>query len=182
MSKIMNFLSDLETGPNAPEVVYAVIEIPKGSRNKYEYDKKRGVFMLDRVLHTAAYYPGDYGFIPQTHCEDGDPLDVLVLTANPSFPGCVIPVRPIGVIQMNDGGEMDDKILAVPVDDPHQKHIKDSKDMPEYVIQEAAQFYENYKVLEGKKPVKITGWEGKAAAHKVILESIELYKKKPAGK
>ena len=114
----MNLWHELPPGPDAPDVVYAIIEIPKGSRNKYEYHKSAGIIKLDRVLYSSLHYPGDYGLIPRTYYEDGDPLDVLVMINEPTFPGCIIEARPIGVFQMLDKGLPDDKILAVPATDP----------------------------------------------------------------
>jgi inorganic pyrophosphatase len=121
---------DLPPGRNPPEEVTAVIEIPRGSRNKYELDKELGMFKLDRVLYSAVHYPGDYGFIPRTLHEDGDPLDILVRINEPTFPGCLIDVRPIGVLKMLDRGEPDDKILAVPSHDPQHNEYFDIADLP----------------------------------------------------
>jgi len=109
---------NLSPGPQAPDVIYAVVEVPKGSRNKYEYSKSAGVIKLDRVLYSPLHYPGDYGFIPQSYYADGDPLDVLVMMEEPSYPGCVIEARPIGMLRLLDRGQNDDKILAVPATDP----------------------------------------------------------------
>ena len=132
----MNLWKDLEAGPKVPDEVYAVIEIPKGSRNKYELLKKGKdtVIFLDRVLHSPVFYVGDYGIIPRTLWEDGDPMDILVLMDQPTFPGCVIPARPIAFMEMLDQGERDDKIIAVAIDDPKYKHVKEIDDIMEEII------------------------------------------------
>ena len=119
-SALTNYLH-LPVGANAPEEINVVVEIPQGSRNKYEYDKNLNIFRLDRALHSPVYYPGDYGFMPQTLAEDGDPLDVLILVEQPTFPGCLVVARPIGMLKMIDDGLPDDKILAVPVGEPPVK-------------------------------------------------------------
>ena len=125
----MNLWTELNPGSEFPEVINAVIEIPKGSRNKYEYDKDIEAFALDRVLYSSVVYPADYGFIPQTIYDDGDPMDIMVLIDQPTFPGCVIASRPIGIMGMIDGGDKDYKILAVPVDDPKFKDINNISDI-----------------------------------------------------
>ncbi len=115
---MQNLWRELRPGPKVPELVYTIVEIPKGSRNKYEYNKENGVIVLDRVLYSSLHYPGDYGLIPHTFYDDGDPLDILVMTNEPTFPGCVIQARPIGIFRMLDRGVADDKVLAVPATDP----------------------------------------------------------------
>ena len=165
---------DLPPGPNPPEEVTAVIEIPRGSRNKYELDKEYGMLKLDRVLYSAVHYPGDYGFIPRTLHEDGDPLDILVRINEPTFPGCQIDVRPIGVLKMLDRGEPDDKILAVPSHDPHHGEYFDIADLPGHYLTEVEHFFLIYKDLEGKR-MEIAGWEKSDSAMRVIVTSIERY-------
>ncbi len=165
---------DLPAGPTPPEVVTAVIEIPQGSRNKYELDKDSGLFKLDRVLYSAVHYPGDYGLIPRTLHEDNDPLDVLVLIKEPTFTGCLIDVRPVGVLKMLDLGEPDDKILAVPCDDPAHGEYFDIADLPGHYLREIEHFFAIYKDLEGKR-VEVVGWEKSEVAMRVIEESIERY-------
>ncbi|MGA8858174.1 MAG: inorganic diphosphatase [Candidatus Bathyarchaeia archaeon] len=172
----MDFLRDLETGPNPPEVVYAVIESPKGTENKYEYDVKKKAIVLDRVLFSAVHFPGDYGFLPRTLDEDGDPLDILVLVTNPTFPGCIMSARPLGLLRMLDGNKKDDKILAVPTGDPRYAEYHDLDSLPEHILKEIAYLFETYKVLEGKQ-VKVLGWENSEAARKVIEHCQELYLK-----
>jgi inorganic pyrophosphatase len=165
---------DLPPGPHPPDEVTAVIEIPKGSRNKYELDKESGLFKLDRVLYSAVHYPGDYGLIPRTLHEDNDPLDVLVMIKEPTFTGCLIDVRPVGVLKMLDKGEPDDKILAVPCDDPAHGEYFDIADLPQHYLREIEHFFAIYKDLEGKR-VEIIGWEKSDVAMRVIEESIVRY-------
>lgn len=172
----MNLWKDIKPGPSVPEVVYAVVEIPKGSRNKYEYDKDLEAFALDRVLYSPLFYPAEYGIIPQTLYDDGDPMDILVLMDEPTFQGCVIESRPIGLLRMIDSGDQDDKILAVPVNDPHYSDVNDISDISSHIPKEIAHFFEAYKKLEGKK-TEIIGWEGADKALEAVNHSIELYRK-----
>ena len=174
---MLNFWRDLSPGAHAPELITTVIEIPRGSRNKYELDKESGLLRLDRVLYSAVHYPGDYGFIPRTLHEDGDPTDVLVRTDEPTFAGCLVDARPIGVLRMLDRGEPDDKILAVPANDPLQAEYFDIADLPQHYLKEVEHFFYIYKDLEGKR-VQIVGWEKGEVALRVINESIERYKNK----
>lgn len=167
----------LTPGPKPPEIIYSLIEIPKGSRNKYELDKESGLMMLDRVLYSSVIYPGDYGIIPKTHWDDGDPLDVLVLVRFPTFPGCLIKSRPVALLKMIDTGDKDDKILAVPIDDPYFDNIQDLKDLPESLLNEIAHFFKVYKELQPKKWIEIKKWYPREEAYKAIIRSIELYKK-----
>jgi inorganic pyrophosphatase len=171
----VDFLHDLETGPRSPDIVYAVIESPKGTENKYEYDVKKKTIVLDRVLYSAVHFPGDYGFLPSTRDEDGDPLDILVLVTSPTFPGCVMSARPIGLLRLLDGSMRDDKILAVPAGDPRYAEYHDLKNLPEHILKEIAFLFETYKVLEGKQ-VKVLGWENAQAAKEVIKRCQALYK------
>ncbi|WP_456454081.1 inorganic diphosphatase [Methanopyrus sp.] len=170
----MNLWKDLEPGPNPPDVVYAVIEIPRGSRNKYEYDEERGYFKLDRVLYSPFHYPLDYGFIPRTLYDDGDPLDILVIMQDSTFPGCVIEARPIGLMKMLDDSDQDDKVLAVPTEDPRFKDVKDLDDVPKHLLDEIAHMFSEYKRLEGKE-TEVLGWEGADAAKEAIVHAMELY-------
>lgn len=165
---------DLPPGPQPPEEITAVIEIPFGSRNKYELDKKTGVIKLDRVLYSAVHYPGDYGLIPRTLYQDGDPLDVLVLVKEQTFPGCMIDVRPLGVLRMQDRGEPDDKILAVALEDPFYEEYFDIADIPQHVLKEVEYFFSTYKDLEGKR-VHIDGWGKSDEAMRAIEEAIARY-------
>ncbi len=172
----MNLWHDLELGDEAPEEFNVIIEIPKWSKNKYEIDKKTGLIKLDRAMKTAQDYPFDYGFAPQTLWEDDDPLDVVVLTTYPLMPSILVVVRPIGVMRMVDDGEGDDKIIAVPVEDPRWEAVKDLSDVNDYTPKEVQHFFETYKKIENK-PVEITGFEGKEAAIEAVKKSIDLYKK-----
>jgi inorganic pyrophosphatase len=168
---------DLPPGRHPPEEVTAVIEIPSGSRNKYELDKESGLMRLDRVLYSAVHYPGDYGFIPRTLHEDGDPCDILVLVNEPTFPGCQIDARPIGVLMMLDRGEPDDKILAVPSHDPYYGEYFDIADIPQHYLKEVEHFFHIYKDLEGRR-VQTVGWEKSVKAWRVISDSIVRYAEK----
>lgn len=158
-------------------VVNVVVEIPKGSQNKYEYDHEHNIFALDRVLFSPIHYPGDYGIIPQTLGEDSDALDALVLVTYPTYPGILIPARPIGVLRMQDNGQGDDKILCVPVHDVRMTHLTDAHDIQEPIRAEIAHFFEVYKQLEGKK-VKLGGWDDAAEARRIIVESMKRYGQK----
>jgi len=171
---MLNLWHDLPAGQNPPEIITAVIEIPSGSRNKYELDKASGMLKLDRVLFSAVHYPGDYGFIPRTLHEDGDPLDVLVMVKEQTFPSCQIDIRPIGVLKMLDRGEPDDKILGVPVHDPYQQEFFDIADIPQHMLKEVEHFFHTYKDLEGKR-VEIKGWGKSEEAMRIINESMSRY-------
>ncbi len=172
----MNPWHDIEIGDKAPEVVTALVEIPKGSKTKFELDKDSGLLKVDRVLHSAVHYPAHYGFIPQSFCDDKDPLDVLILGQAEVYPLSLIEVRPIGYMGMIDGGEGDDKVIAVHKDDPMMKEINDISDLPQHLVKEIRHFFETYKDLEGKK-VEITGFHGKAEALKIVVAAKELYQK-----
>jgi inorganic pyrophosphatase len=155
--------------------VDAFIEIPKGSQNKYEFDKEAGVFRLDRVLYSPMHYPTEYGYIQNTLAEDGDPLDVLVLTTFPTFPGCVIETRVVGVLVMSDDKGQDEKLLGVAETDPRFAHVQTLEDVPPHILKEIAHFFEVYKDLEGKE-TKIEGWKGRDDADRILQESIQRYK------
>ena len=158
----------------------AIIEIPRGSRNKYEVDHETGRVFLDRVLFTGFVYPVDYGFFEHTLADDGDPLDALVLLQYPLFPGVGVKVRPVGVLHMADEAGGDDKVLAVPYKDPRWSHIQDLDDVPESTRAEIKHFFEHYKDLEPGKWVKVDSWGDAAAAEAVIARALEAYK--PAAK
>jgi inorganic pyrophosphatase len=148
-------------------VIEAIVEIPRGSRNKYEFDPATGSVRLDRVLFSSVHYPADYGFIPGTKSSDGDPLDVIILVEEPTFPGCRVLVRPIGVLITEDEKGGDEKILGVPVADPRFDDIRDLGDLPKHWLAEIENFFRTYKVLEGKETV-VRGWKGVAEAIGVL--------------
>lgn len=175
---MVNLLHDVPIGKNAPEEVNVLIEIPKGSRIKYEYDRDTGVMVVDRILFSSVVYPANYGEIVQTFWEDGDPLDVLVLGYEPIAVGTIIKVRPIGIVVMEDEKGMDDKIIAVPVKDPRFNEVKDINDVPKHLLREIAEFFETYKRLEPGKWVKVRDWKNADEAKKVIVKGMKLYKKK----
>lgn len=171
----MNLWHDIEPGTSS-EIV-TIIEIPKGSKNKYEIDKKTGLIALDRVAHTAQDFPFDYGFVPQTLWDDGDPLDVVVLTTYPLFPGIMVRVRPVGALNMIDSGDSDIKIIAVPCEDPRFNDINDIGDVNKHTLKEIEHFYQTYKKLQDKT-VETQGYVGKDEAKKAFEHSINLYKQK----
>jgi inorganic pyrophosphatase len=155
-------------------LIEVVVEIPRGSRNKYELDKTRGVLVLDRVLYSSVHYPTDYGFVAGTLAEDGDALDALVIVDEPTFPGCHIIARPIGVLDMQDEKGPDQKILAVPIGDPRFASMRDLKDIDQHWLREIENFFQTYKALEDKW-TDVVGWEDAAAAERVIRHARELY-------
>jgi inorganic pyrophosphatase len=161
-------------GEAAPEMVNAVIEIPQGSRAKYEVDKDSGLLKLDRVIYSSFHYPINYGFIPQTLGQDGDPLDILVLCSQPIQPLCLVQATVIGNMQMIDQGTQDDKIIAVATKDPSVNHIKNTGELPHHFLAELKNYFEQYKVLENKK-VEIDNFQNKEAALNVIREAISFY-------
>jgi inorganic pyrophosphatase len=168
-----NYL-ELPTGQKAPEVIHAVIEIPDGAVNKYEYDKTLHVFRLDRNLYSPVHYPGDYGFVPSTLSEDGDPLDVLVLVDSPSFAGCVMDVRPIGVLHMLDQGIPDEKVLAVGRSNPRYADVWNYTEIYPHMLREITHFFSIYKDLEGKR-VEVKGWRDASEAREAIVASMQRF-------
>lgn len=161
-------------GDEAPAYVNAVIEIPKGSKAKYELDKSSGFLKLDRVLYSSVHYPTSYGFIPHTYCDDKDPLDILVICSVPIEPMCLVEAKVIGVMHMQDNHESDDKIIAVARNDMSVSHLDDIAQVPEHTQLEIQRFFEDYKKLEHKEVV-VEKMQGREAAYKIIRESIELY-------
>lgn len=169
----------LPIGDKAPEIVNSVIEIPAGEVNKYEYDKDLDIFRLDRSLHSPVHYPGDYGFIPRTLSSDGDPLDVLVLVDKPTFTGCLVVVRPIGMLEMVDQGTRDEKILGVSIGDPRYNEVQSYSDIYPHMLLEISHFFSTYKDLEGKRAI-MKGWHDAKVARGIIVESHERFKQKSA--
>ena len=172
-----NAIHEISKGKDFPKIVNAIIEIPKDSKIKFEIDKESGLIKIDRFLYSSVHYPGDYGFIPQTYWEDGDPLDMLVLTGIPVYPGVLASARVIGVIHMNDNGESDDKILAVYEKDPRFSDVKSISDLPSHTLSELKHFFETYKELEGKR-VQVLEIKDKETAYEVLKKSVEIYRKK----
>ena len=168
----MNLLHDID--PGTKDSMNVVIEIHKGSKNKYEIDKKTGLIALDRVAHTAQDFPFDYGFVPQTLWDDGDALDVVLLTTYPLVPGILVRVRPVALMKMIDGGDVDDKIIGVPIDDPRWKETGDLADINKHTLKEIEHFYSTYKKLQNKE-VKVTGFENRAAAEAAFEKGKKMY-------
>ena len=173
----MNLWHEISLGDKVPEEFNVIIEIPKGSKNKYEIDKETGLIKLDRAMKTSQDYPFDYGFAPQTLWEDNDPLDVVVLTTYPLDPSILVTVRPVAVIEMIDAGESDYKIIAVPTEDPRWDDTKDLDDVNKHTIKEIKHFFETYKQIENKE-VEINGIKGNKEAKEAVKKSVELYKSK----
>ncbi len=166
----------VSVGENSPKVVNAIIEIPKNTRAKYELDKESGLLLMDRVIFSSMYYPANYGFIPQTYCDDKDPLDILVLSQIEIVPMCIVSAKVIGVMRMIDGGEMDDKIIAVAEHDMSVGHINDIAELPDHFLRELQTFFEDYKKLENKT-VEIEEFQGVQTARKIVETSMKDYRK-----
>ena len=173
----MNPWHDVELGDDLETSFRAVIEIPKGSKVKYELDKRTGFLCVDRVLHSAVHYPANYGFLPQTFCDDGDPLDVLVLGQEPVVPLCVLRGRAIGVITMSDEKGQDDKIIAIHIDDPEYAHYRDVGELPPHRLRELERFFLDYKVLEDKV-VNVKGLRGRREAVDTVRAAVKLYRER----
>ncbi len=173
----MNPWHEVSVGKNIPEVVTAIIEIPKNTRAKYELDKESGMLKLDRVLYSSMYYPANYGFIPQTYCDDNDPLDIVVLSQETIVPMCLVDAKVIGVMRMLDGGENDDKIIAVAANDMSVNHIDSIKELPRHFFRELKNFFEDYKKLENKTVV-VEEFQNKETALEIVQQSIIDYNQK----
>ena len=163
------------SGENAPAIVNAVIEIPQGSRAKYEIDKASGLLRLDRVIYSSFYYPCNYGFIPQSYGGDHDPLDILVITSQPVQALCMMDAKVVGVMQMIDQGEADDKIIAVAANDPSVNHFNDIEELPKHFFNELRHFFEEYKKLEDKT-VRVDEFGNRESAYRIIQEALDFYK------
>ncbi|MDQ5971424.1 MAG: inorganic pyrophosphatase [Patescibacteria group bacterium] len=178
----MNLWHDVSIGKNVPNEFNCIVEIPKNSNNKYEIDKETGLIALDRANYNSAPYPFDYAFVPQTLWEDGDALDVIILTTYPLAVGVLVAVRPVAIMDMNDSGESDAKIIAVPVEDRRFEDVQDIGDLNKHSLKEYQHFFETYKMLKSddpnKYPVTISGYRGKKEAIEAIVKSQELYKQK----
>ncbi|MGF1580309.1 MAG: inorganic diphosphatase [Gemmataceae bacterium] len=174
MQNNQNWFHSISAGTDLPSVVHAIIEIPKGKRNKYEIDKKTGLIRLDRHLYSASHYPGDYGIIPQTLAEDGDPLDILVMVNEPTFSGCLIETRVIGMFKMRDRGDNDFKIFGVPNSDPLFAEFKSLEDVPQHFLREVEHFFSTYKQLEGVS-VEPLGWTGIPEAKETVEDAVNRY-------
>ena len=165
---------NLPLGDRAPDEINVIVEIPSGSRNKFEYNKALDIFMLDRALHSPIFYPGDYGFAPRTLALDDDPLDVLILVSEPTFSGCLVVARPIGLLKMIDDGKSDDKVLAVPVGEPEYADVHNYTQIFPHQLRKIQHFFETYKLLEGKQ-TSTDGWDDAATARRVIMESAQRF-------
>lgn len=173
--------SQVIAGKNPPDDVYAIIEIPaQGAPIKYEVDKSLDALVVDRFLSTSMFYPCNYGYVPQTLSEDGDPVDILVLSPTAVVPGSIIRCRPVGMLKMTDEAGVDTKVLAVPVTKltPYYQHVKSVEDLPKEQLAAIAHFFEQYKALEPNKWVKVDGWEGVEKARAAIMAGVEAYQKK----
>ena len=173
----MNPWHDVSIGDNIPEVVTGIIEIPKNTRAKYELDKESGLLKMDRVLYSSVYYPANYGFIPQTYCDDDDPLDIMVFSQIAIQPLCLVDAKVIGVMHMVDVDEIDDKIIAVAKNDMSVNHVNDISQLPMHFINEIRNFFEDYKKLENKEVI-VKEFQGREKAFKIIEQSIVDYEKK----
>ncbi|MHA1341000.1 MAG: inorganic diphosphatase [Promethearchaeota archaeon] len=174
----MLYWKNIIPGKNPPYEIYALIECPKGTKNKYEISKTTNILILDRVLHSSVIYPQDYGFIPGTLASDGDPLDILVLTAHSSDPKTLITAKPIGVLIMQDEKGVDEKILAISLYDPHYNIYEDIVQLPRHYLDEIHEFFRTYKALEESSYAEVKEWRGRDAAFLIIEESIKRFKEK----
>lgn len=177
MHEELSYWHSLPTGPDPPERVYVMVETPKGSKCKYEISKKFPGIILDRVLHHSVMFPAEYGMIPRTLYLDGDPMDVILLMSQPTYPGVIVEARPIDVLEMVDQGMIDNKILAVAVNDPIYRDFEEISDLPVHLPKEISNFFEIYKLLENKV-TEVRGWLGRDEAVKEVRESIKLYEER----
>lgn len=173
---MVNLWESLPVGRDPPREINVVVECLKEDRNKYEYDKDIPGIKLDRALHSNVHYPGDYGFIPRTWYDDDDPFDALVLVEDRTFPGCIIEVRPVALLEMLDDDEQDDKVVGVPAEDPRWAHVEDLDDLTDQQRDEIAEFFRTYKSLEPGKETSVQQWHDRQAAFDAIDHAIELYR------
>jgi inorganic pyrophosphatase len=173
----MNPWHEVSLGNNAPKEIPVIIEIPKGSKVKYELDKNTGLIKVDRILYSSVHYPANYGFIPKTYCEDNDPLDILVLGQEPVYPRSIMIAKPIGLIKMSDQGEEDDKIIAVHLDDPEFNHYTSINELPPHRLSELRKFFEDYKALENKAVI-VKEFLDAQESEDCITRAIKLYESK----
>ncbi len=174
----MIYWKNIIPGPNPPDVVYAIIECPKGTQKKYEISKTTNLLILDRVLHSSVIYPQDYGFIPGTYADDDDPLDIMVLISSPTVPCALIKCSPIGVLLMDDEKGIDEKILAVAINDPFYNTFQELEELPAHYLNEIREFFKTYKNLEDNKCSCVRDWENKKHAKRLIEKSIKNFKEK----
>ena len=174
----MIYWKNIIPGPDPPNLVYVIIECPKGTQKKYEMSKTTNLLILDRVLHSSVLFPQDYGFIPGTYSFDDDPLDVIVLISSPTVPATLVKARPIGVLVMEDEKGLDEKILSVAIDDPFYEHIEDINDLPRHFLDEIQEFFRTYKNLENQKYAIVKNWDSKKVAREIIMKCIMNFKQK----
>jgi inorganic pyrophosphatase len=178
----MSLWKKVPSGRHPPEIVNVIVETPKNSKNKYEVSKEYDCILLDRVLHSSVVFPHAYGLIPRTWFEDDDPIDAMVMISEPTFPGCVVEARPIGVLRINDEKGKDDKILCVAMSDPRLSQYQELEDVPKHYLDEISEFFKTYKKLEEGKHTEVAGWEGRQAALAEIDRALEMFRDKFAYK
>ncbi|MEI6796592.1 MAG: inorganic diphosphatase [Methanomassiliicoccales archaeon] len=172
----MSLWKKVPSGRHPPEIINVIIETPKDSKNKYEVSKEYDCILLDRVLHSSVVFPLAYGLVPRTYYDDGDPVDAMVIISEPTFPGCVVEARPVGVLRMSDEKGKDDKILCVAIGDPRNEGYHELEDLPKHYLNEIAEFFKTYKRLEEGKSTHVQGWEGREVALEVIAYSLERFR------
>ncbi|MDD1769840.1 MAG: inorganic diphosphatase [Methanomassiliicoccales archaeon] len=178
----MSLWKKVPSGRHPPEIINVIVETPKNSKNKYEISKEYDCILLDRVLHSSVVFPHAYGLIPRTYFDDDDPMDAMVMISEPTFPGCVVEARPIGVLRITDEKGRDDKILAVAMSDPRLSHYQELSDVPKHYLDEISEFFKTYKKLEEGKHTEVAGWEGKKEALAEINYALDLFRSKFAYK
>jgi len=174
----MTMWKDLPVGRDPPNTINVIVETPKGSKNKYEVSKDYDAIVLDRVLHSSVVFPLEYGMVPRTFYEDGDAIDAMVVMSEPTFTGCIVEARPIGLLRMRDENGADDKVLCAAVKDPRNREYHDLTDLPTHYLDEIAEFFRTYKHLEEGKNTEVLGWEGKKSGLECILSGMDLFKQK----